>query len=564
MNIIASIRIELSDWLYNAGIVGFAKVLDVNDIKYSKGVNYIEFDDSVLDDFGEKYFNYFINMYEPFTSWHKLVSFQSYIDTFDIKKAQEKDLLKINNQIEYMKKKLTSNSYKSGYLLISETEFDLIKEEKKLRKVRKNKKQVIKDVNNTIQEQLENIEKIIKFLKKDKVKKIILAKNVIYDIIQKFWADVSFLHKNNSTKNMFEEYKKYFVNNALDYFKEDKEKYRYSCFSCSNKIGKLSKPAAYDLTWISNMGVDISRKSSHFWNLSGDSYICPICNLIYSCIPAGFTVIHNRGLFINQNTSIDSIIKINKHALQHNITFEELEQDSYFDIIETVNQSSVEAFDKEIDNIQIVKLDAQNNKRPYTFNVLSKDRLRIIYANKNRLRKMLRIHVKIGNNEYLNLYREVITRLYSGKNLFDLISKLIYLILESKFNRLQYVEMIIRINNSYIGGRGKMVYYKNIDSCKKYGLSLREEYTQKKATNKLSGITYRLLNALKTKNVSKFMDTLLSAYMYLNKAIPTTFIEGLKDIEKFQTLGYAFLLGLQGQEVSGNLSVDKKGDIANG
>lgn len=560
MRKIGTIRLELSDWLYNAGVVGIANILDASNIPYNKGINYIEFDDSVLENFEEKYFNYFIKKYEKFTSWYKIVSFQGYIDNFDIEKAEEKDLTAINDQIEDVKKKLTSNSYKSGYLVIEDKELDLLKEEKKLKKIKKTKKQEIKDVVDSIQQQLEIIKVIIKYLKKEEVKRIILAKNVIYDIIQRFWTDVSFLNKNNSKNDMYDEYSKYFVEDLLSYVKADKNKYKYLCFTCENKISKLSKPAAYDLTWISKMGVDMSRKSSHFWNLNGDSYICPICNLVYSCIPAGFTVIKSRGLFINQNSSMDSLIKINKHTLEHNTSFEELEQESYFNIVESINQSSVEHFEKEVENIQIVKLDSDNQRRPYTFNVLSKDKLKTISENKNMLKSMIKINAKVSSKEYLNLYREVISRLYDGKNQFDLINKLFHLKLDSKFNRMQFIEMIIKINNNFLEGRvkGKMVHYKVINNCKNYGLDLRKSYIDKKAQNKLGGITYRLLNALKTKNTSRFMDTILNAYMYLNKQVPTTFVEGLQDIDKFQTIGYAFLLGLQGEEVKKDDSEDKK------
>lgn len=564
MRKIGKIRLELSDWLYNAGIVGVANILDNSDIPYERKINYIEFDDSALENFSQKYFKYFIKKYEKFTSWYKIISFEAYIENFNIEKFGEKDLIFINDKIADIKKKLSSNSYKSGYLVIEDKDLDLLKEEKKLKKIKKTKKQNVKDIIENIQEQLEIINQIITYLKKDEVKRVILAKNVIYDVIQKFWENVSFLNSKKSNSNMYIEYDEYFTKVAIDYNKADKDKYKYSCFTCDNSMSKLSKPAAYDLTWISKMGVDMSRKSSHFWNFNGDSYICPICNLVYSCIPAGFTTFKSRGIFINQNSSMDTLLKINKHNLEHNTSFEELEQESYFNIVENINQSSIENFEKEIENIQIVKLDSDNERRPYSFNVLSKDKLKVISDSKNMLKSMIKIHAKVSSKEFLNLYREVISRLYDGKNQFDLINKLFHLKLDSKFNRIQFIEMIIKINNNFLGGRvkGKMVHYKVINNCKNYGLKLRKAYSDKKAENKLGGITYRLLNALKTKNTSRFMDTILNAYMYLNKQVPTDFVQGLQDIDRFQTIGYAFLLGLQGEEFKkdGN---ENKGDTIN-
>lgn len=550
MRKISTIKLELSDWLYNAGIVGIANIFDDNDINYKRWSNYIEFEDSALEDFEEKYFRYFIKNYEKFTSWYKIISFQDYIEKFNIDAVTEKNIEEINKCIEDIKNKLKSNSYKSGYLVIKDKQVDLLKEEKELKKIKKTKGTEIEELKNDISEQFSIINNIINYLKKDEVKDIIAAKNVIYDIIQKFWTDVSFLNKNNSKNDMYKEYKSYFLDSAVNYNNEDKGKYKYSCFTCNNKIAKLGKPAAYDLTWISKIGVDMSRKSSHFWGLNGDSFICPICNLIYSCIPAGFTVINGKGLFINQNSNIDTLIKINRHSLDHNSSFEDLEQETYFNIVENINQSSIEHFQKEIENIQIIKLDSNNDRRPYTFNLLSKDKLKVISDNKNMLKAMVKIHAKVGSKEFLNLYREVINRLYDGRNQFDLINKLLYLKIDDKFNKIQFIEMIIKINNNFLGGRDerKMINYKAIDDCKRHGLLLRKAYTDKKAENKLGGISYRLLNALKTKNTARFMDTLLNSYMYLGKQVPTTFVEALKDVEKFQTIGYSFVLGLQGEE----------------
>ncbi|KRU26833.1 CRISPR-associated protein Cas8a1/Cst1 [Clostridium sporogenes] len=562
MSKIANIKLELSDWLYNAGIVGICKIFDQNDDYYEKHKNYIVFDESLLENFEEKYFNYFINKYEKFTSWYKIVSIEDKLINFSKDTVDEKYIEKFNKQIEYVKTKLKSASYKSGYEVIANKELDLLKEEQNLKKIKKTKKQSMEDVIPMIEEQNELLQEIIKYLKKEEVKRIIMAKNIIYDVIAKFWSDVSFLNSSNNKKSMYKEYKNYFLDDCINYIHEDKEKFKHTCFSCENKIAKLSKPASYDLTWVNKMGVDMSRKSSHFWNFYGDTFICPICNLIYSCIPAGFTILKDKGIFINENSNIDTLIKVNNTAIDNNTTFQELEEKSYFTIAENIKQSEFERSNKEIDNIQIIKLDSNNERRPYSFNVISKNKLRIIYNNRKNLRLLISKNAKIGDGSYINLYSEVIKRLYNNENLFDLISQLFYLKLGDKFKGLSYLKNIIKINNSFLGGiMGKKVYYKKIDEIQKLGFYLRKDYENKKADNKINGITYRLLNALKTKNSNRFMDTLLNAYMYIGKLIPTEFIEGLKDEAKLQTIGYAFLLGLQGDNFK--LEGNEKEEVVN-
>ncbi|SHH83075.1 CRISPR-associated protein Cst1 [Caloranaerobacter azorensis DSM 13643] len=567
MREISRIRLELSDWLYNAGIVGIANILEHSGKKFEKKSNYIEFDEELLENFEEMYFKYFIDKYLKFTSWYRIVSFEDYIINFNEGEITEKDIEKINNHIQYTKKKLTSSSYKSGYSIIKSSKIDLLKEEKKLKKIKKNKKQTIKDIIPNIKEQLDVISDIIDFLKADEVKRVILAKNIIYDVIAKFIKDVSFLHKNANKNNMYEEYKNYFINSIIEYINnEDNSNSNYNCFNCNRKISKLSKPASYDLTWINKIGVDMSRKTSHFWNFYGDAFVCPICNLVYSCIPAGFTVVRDRGLFINQNSDVKTLISINNIAIDHNTRFEELEEKSYYAVSENLKQSVVENMEKEIDNIQIVKLDSNNDRRPYTFNVLSKNKLKIIYENKKLLRYLVNSYVKTDIGDYINIYSEVIKRLYDNKNQFDLINKLLYLNMNEKFAKIGNIKIIIKINNDYLGGimKGKMISYNTIDKLQQLGFELKKAYEAKNSKNKISGISYRLLNALKTKNTDKFMDTLINAYMYLNKEIPIEFIEGLKDEDRFQTLGYSFLLGLQGENGKKELDKENEGDEING
>ncbi|MDT8719674.1 type I-B CRISPR-associated protein Cas8b1/Cst1 [Clostridium sp. 19966] len=551
----SKIRLELSDWLYNSGIVGLVKILNHSDAIVSVGLNYVEFEEEELIDFENKYFDYFSYKYEKLTSWYKLVSFEEYLDNMESCNISEKNLEIINNYIEDLKKKLTSNSYKSAYLLIKNEDIDILLEEKKIQKIKKSKNQNITEIYQEIEEAIKHIKRVIDFLRKEEVKRIIKAKNIIYDIIQNFWSDVSFLNKNNSKNDMFTEYVSYFLNPAIKYSNADKIKYKYECFTCNNKIATLSKPNAYDLTWLTKIGVDMSRKSSHFWNLNGFSYICPLCNLVYSCVPAGFSVIMGRGIFINENSSMLTMISINELSLDKGITFEELEEQGYFNIVDSMEQNQISNSDKEIENIQIVKFNSQNQRRPYTFNLLSKRKLHVIYKNKNRLKALLKINIKISKDYYINLYKEVLQRIYDNKNQFDLINELIYLNLQDKFRGLRYIYYIIQINNNIIGGVDKrMAYIKEIDKFKDYGLKLRNFYINgnSSAKNKLPGITYRLLNALKTKNTSKFMETLISSYMYLNKQVPTDFINGLKDIERFQSIGYSFLIGLLGEEENDN------------
>lgn len=82
------------------------------------------------------------------------------------------------------------------------------------------------------------------------------------------------------------------------------------------------------------------------------------------------------------------------------------------------------------------------------------------------------------------------------------------------------------------------------------------------AVEKLNGIAYRMLNALKTSNKHAFMDTLLNASMYANEEIDAVFSNTMEDDLKFKNAGYAFIAGLLGrQNNSKNDSEDNGGEI---
>ena len=87
----------------------------------------------------------------------------------------------------------------------------------------------------------------------------------------------------------------------------------------------------------------------------------------------------------------------------------------------------------------------------------------------------------------------------------------------------------------------------DINKFTRYGSELRKKYEDKNDQAKLSWITYRLVNAIKTKDSAKFMDSVINAYMYMGKGIPAELGTVLRDSERLQNFGYAFVIGLQGE-----------------
>ena len=72
-------------------------------------------------------------------------------------------------------------------------------------------------------------------------------------------------------------------------------------------------------SWIVDGGIDSERKTSVFWDFVRDDYMCPMCALVYSCMPLGFNVYTDQ--FSENKTDTDSLrnqakVKVNPDLLR--------------------------------------------------------------------------------------------------------------------------------------------------------------------------------------------------------------------------------------------------------
>lgn len=77
------IKIYLSDWQFNAGIVGLYNILEFAGDEIIKGEDYIEIDIDQLERFEEKYFNYFIDKYKETTPWYRIVNYKHIMESHE-------------------------------------------------------------------------------------------------------------------------------------------------------------------------------------------------------------------------------------------------------------------------------------------------------------------------------------------------------------------------------------------------------------------------------------------------------------------------------------------------
>lgn len=557
------IKLEMNDWLFNSGLVGLRNILEHAGDKCNLGNQYIEFNISVLENFEEKYMNYFIDTYESILSWKKIVSYEdtlNYHEDSDFNSFEEKELESLNNYIkDTVKHYLKSNSYQAAYKLIK-SNTDVQKISKEIKTLKLKKKEKIQDKIEEVREIYSQLRTIINYCNEAESKKYLAGKNVVYTIIKNAWNGVCFLNPQTKEKDMYIDYKNYFIEPVKDYITSESKNEKYNCFMCDRQMSNMDN----NLSFLNNIGFDVSRKSSHVWNFNNDVAICPVCKLVYSCVPAGFVYIQGNGIYVNDNQSMERAITINNNIKNEILkNYKGNKVNTYKALVNSFKEQVNDKTKYEYSDIQVIRYKKENDKDNYRFNILSKKMLKVIKDSKDDLDGI----VKAGFNEvktYFYIYELVVSRILNNQNLFSLIHKLNVHKLSSpndcRFSTKQIIK-ILNINYRILEVMGYMENTKQ-DIIKKANVSgyyLREQYKSRGAKDKLSGISYRLLNALKTSNQDMFMDTLLNCYLYVQKTVPQIFIEALKDDETFKTIGYSFVTGL----IEGKENTDKSGGNEN-
>lgn len=516
------LTIRLNDFLFNSGILGFIKVIENAEKEelIKTKANTINVNPKAIENFASDYIEAMLNTFSEDTKWYTIVSMKEWIKNLNLEDKEQ--IKKLDEQYKFIKKSMESASYKAGYEIlrkkqIAENPYKLIEQLKKEKDVEKRKEFIIK---------------IIEHIEKNK--RVYCMKDIIYTKINCFWSNVAFLNRNANQNDIEEEYQKVFVTPALEYIKENR-KSDITCIECGNPI---SKKEASGMSWLNDVGVDINRKKSGFWNFKEDTYICPICNLIYSCVPLGFNMIGSNGIFVNNNENIEQLKNSNNLLKEEKSIEEESFEKVYgrilYNFLNRTNQTANEKMVKyEPRNIQVIKRIGNKDNQKYEFNMIAKDKLEILKNTNKYFEKLL------GTN----LYQEVLTNLIEGRKQYNLISRLL------RENRnIEVIKYILLIQLNSMGGKNVQNRKERIEEIIKEGEDLQKRFFIKgENENKLKSYAFKLQGALRANNVEEFMK--LFTLFYGSLGIPMPNCEAVKVLieepEEFRLLGYSYIYGLE-------------------
>ncbi len=308
------------------------------------------------------------------------------------------------------------------------------------------------------------------------------------------------------------------------------------------------------------LAVSSDNMKNFFWNQNVEFPICDVCKLILFCIPVGISTISRTikenvngqvvyrekevNSFVNYDTSIDELLKINNY-LSQTVTTDKSTYNPYEELILNIVEQEKNISEWQLENIFIVEFETEYLafSRMEYFNIkryiakffinYSKDTLSLIKDYRYKIQIMDYILKNKDIKFIINsrLREELTKEKRNGFNAY--IATKIRLILNLLKKEDMGMEERVKKNNA------KLTVLYNL------GVSIHEELKSKNEDNKIDGYTYKMLNSIKAGNKKEFMDIVIRIHMSMGKDISPIFLEVMQDTDlDFESIGHSFVSGL--------------------
>lgn len=598
-------RIYLSDWFYNAGLVGFLRIIEANQDKFATiKENYIEFETEKLKNFANYYFKYFFERYNVAKKTEERIekSFQKIKNNIEIETTDKLENKKIQEKIK------TEKKYSKQIL---KTQMDKIK---KIDEIVYEKMLQNYEIIDTIKqkedfEKLERIEKTFKeLLNKDQINKR-LTMNLFKSILSKtYFGQPSFLNV-VKTSLCYEEqqevmYKDY-ISNIIetDYLRdilEDKkqietikveieeklnsnqltkeieviyrniqkkyiekgkdieeiqkyieEKVFSSCYMCENSNTLTN---SYSESNFVPLAISSDNMKNFFWNQKAEFPICDICKLILFCIPAGITsitkTIKENGQyrekellsFVNYDTDVEELKKYNDNFGMGRKIDKNM-NNPYSELILNIVEQDKKISEWQLQNIFVIEFEAEYLafSRMEYFNI------------KRYVAKFFKDYAKIKLNTISDYqYKlEIVDAILKNREIEFIINRRLReeLQKENRNGYQSYLATQIRTTLEILKKEEEGLEEKIEKANRKLkvmfhlGNDIFMQLKKDKNENKLDGYIYKMLNSIKGNRKDEFVDTAMRVIWSQGKDIPELLIKNNESVD-WKELGHSFIAGL--------------------
>ncbi len=604
------LRVYMNNWPINMGIIGFLNILKdtecVEEIKKSKNYkkeNYIEFDSSILENFHEYYFKYFMNEYDLSKRIENSINYNlSYLkknedkvkdvtkkikenikyqadkvkkfdnDNFNELKIRFDEIGKIKSfdyieklenlcqecvdifKINHINEKLTLNLYKYivddnffgqvSFFNVNKSNLD----ENGLKKIMYNDYLLPIIYNSKLNDILElnDMDMLSKFVLESltyidgEVKSKRISKSSIKTIEKIFkYINSQFIKKNKNIDDV-----KFYLDNLK------------SCEMCGSIKGLVSN---YTESNFVPLAVSADNAMNMYWNMNLDFSICDICKLILFCTPAGATLVRKKYIqnddnefysFINMDTSVKELFDNN-----YNLRSKRDKDNPYEELIVDMVSENKEKSKWQLENILFVEFKASVDAKKCIMNYFNmptylakfftiESKLLESIKDKNLKASLIDIILKEKDLKFLiqDKLRIKIKQCIETVQGFTTLSSDIYKVIKIRY-----------VLNCYKNGGREKVDDKKLKLIRYVGREIHDYYESINSTNKINGIAYKLLNTAKVRNKKDFMDTILRLFMSCEKSIPTVFLDVMSEKElDFESIAYAFISGLISEKYEPN------------
>lgn len=571
---------SLDTFLFNAGIIGFIQVLE--ETGASKGKNKEEIKNDIKDYYYEGQDLYvskkFIkNKIDKITDAYINILLRRFGNSTRIHKLCNLNISKLNSKnMDFYYKMFESAYINTICAIIGDKKFGKAIKSYEEAKKKKQEEEIMKSFSNIV-EYLNNS-------KNTKLKNYLILSQIALNKISLIYYDIAFLKYNSQTKrnsiksvDLFNSIKNNLFEKCNDFVASGLNKKSSNCIICDRNFNKSD--FKIKISFLISSAEDMSKKTSVYWNKKPDTYICPICYMIYSCAILGFTDTNNGIIFANYNNSINNLIQINKSFEQ------KISEVKKIDIINRIIDKILELKTYELTSIQVVSKIKTN--KYYSVEIISKDILNIINECKKEFETLSKIRaISLFGNEKnkISIFDECLKNLFNYCNQYNLIYSIIISFLSDENSNKKgnkennkktkmsldflYSLLKIQIKQKYIGGhnmndkkdKGKNENEEkdinqqsqkltNAQRGRKAGYKLKKDLgTPKEADNKIKGFIYQLLNSVQTGNRDLFFNTIIRMYISNDLPIPKILSEISQSIDDFREIGYAFILGLKSSD----------------
>jgi CRISPR-associated protein Cas8b1/Cst1 subtype I-B len=569
-------KIYPSDWLSNAGILGFLRLQKLRGIESDLSRGYAEVKAEDLDDFEEAYFTYaLMRGLAYFLRFDSIKKLQKYLPEESYAEVQ----LEIRELVENARHNIMPNwnDYRKSVESLLGVMNDLAKSVQSIIRRRSPEEEKLR----------KKIEKVLKDIGDDAEgligKLTDRSYNYIYVTLQRFFFNKAVIgnpgFRGDDRKDAF----------AISYVEPAKRLLSsgsssgLTCRFCGQNRVEISDWKNVNEFFGEGMfaptGVSTEKFLNFFYNMQSDLILCDVCELILLCSWAGFTEIPykfrdeindtefifvnvpNLELLIEENEKLQSLYETSALDLQGTI-YEEI----LYDLFVKEKEKKSEWALQNVLFVEIKPVPRKDQGKPnFRYFHIGKD-IAQMFIDQTAIKAAKQIRGRIytrRNKEnprdsvFVYARRDAVRRMLSRDSLYPLC----YAAIRDQIENPNYNNIRNAFNLSVLSGIRTNIWKKNkqggtpMESKQIFGIlkgfsGAGEDLGQGMDYEKRKRLSYRLLSLIRTGKIPDFYESLLKLYISRNKPIPDALVSLLNaaDAVEPQAKAYAFMSGFLGQE----------------